>query len=134
MADEWNNWLKVAYAMTPACTEAVTKVAQAGEAHVAAQIIANGQVDTGNMLKSVYSSAPDVSTYSYDVERALPEIDPESDTEAILAVSADYAIYPNYGTVHQPANPFWEPALEEVKGDFEAEMGIVAVKLEEAGR
>src|SRR5437899_1037522 len=121
MADEWNNWLKVADAMTPACREAVTKTAQAGEIHVKAQIVMNGQVDTGNMLKSVYASTPDGSSYE-TVDRGLPEITPENETEAILAVSADYSIFPNWGTIHQAAKPFWEPALDAMAGDFETQM------------
>jgi HK97 gp10 family phage protein len=133
MADEWNNWLRVANAMTPACRIAVTETAQLGESHVIAQILINEQVDTGNMLKSVYASTPDGSSYE-TVDRGLPEVTPENETEAIVAVSADYAIFPNYGTVHQPAKPFWEPGLDAMKGDFETQMGIVAQKLEDAGR
>jgi len=133
MADQWNNWLKVAEALVPACREAVTKTAQAGEIHVKAQIVMNGQVDTGNMLKSVYSSTPDGSSYE-TVDRGLPEITPENETEAILAVSADYAIFPELGTVHQSAKPFFYPGVEQMKGDFDTEMGIVAQKLEDAGK
>jgi HK97 gp10 family phage protein len=133
MADTWNNWLKVADALTPACREAVTNTARAGEIHVKAQIVTNGQVLTGNMLKSVYSSTPDGSSYE-TVDRGLPEITPENETEAILAVSVDYAQFPNYGTVHQSAKPFWEPGLDQMAGDFDTQMGIVAQKLEDAGK
>jgi HK97 gp10 family phage protein len=133
MANEWNNWLKVADAMTPACREAVTNTAKAGEIHVAANIVMRNLIDTGNMLKSVYSSTPDGSSYQ-TVDRGLPEVTPENETEAILGVSADYAIFPNYGTIHQSAKPFWEPGLDQMKGDFDTEMGIVAQKLEDAGR
>ncbi len=133
MADQWNNWLKVADALVPACREAVTKTAQAGETHVKAQIVINGQVDTGNMLKSVYSSTPDGSSYE-TVDRGLPEITPENETEAILAVSADYAVFNEFGTVRMAAKPFFYPGIEQMKGDFDAQMGIVAQKLEDAGK
>jgi HK97 gp10 family phage protein len=133
MPDEWNNWLKVAEAMIPACREAVTNTAKAGEIHVKAQIVLNGQVDTGNMLKSVYASTPDGSSYE-TVDRGLPEITPENETEAILAVSVDYAQFPNYGTTHQSAKPFWEPGLDQMSDDFDINMKIVAQKLEDAGR
>jgi Bacteriophage protein of unknown function (DUF646). len=133
MPDEWNNWLRVAEAMTPACREAVTNTAQAGETYVEANIVANGQVLTGNMLKSVYSSTPDGSSYE-TVDRGLPEVTPENETEAVLAVSADYAVFPELGTVHQSAKPFFYPGVEQMKGKFDTEMGIVAQKLEDAGR
>lgn len=133
MPDEWNNWLKVAEAMTPACREAVTNTAKAGEIHVKANIVIRNLIDTGNMLKSVYASTPDGSSYE-TVDRGLPEITPESETEAILAVSADYAVFPELGTVHQSAKPFFYPGVDQMKGDFDTEMGIVAQKLEDAGR
>jgi HK97 gp10 family phage protein len=131
MAEEFNHWLDVANAMEPACSEAVSKAARAGEMHVATQIIINGQVLTGNMLNSVYSSTPEGSTYE-SVDRGLPEVTPESSSEAIIGVSADYAIFPNYGTVYQSARPFWEPGLDDTAGDYEQAMEEVVQKLEAA--
>jgi HK97 gp10 family phage protein len=133
MADEWNNWLRVADAMTPACRECVTNTARAGETHVKANIVIRDLILTGNMLKSVYASTPDGSSYE-TVDRGLPEVTPENETEAIVGVSADYSVFPEFGTVHQSAKPFFIPGVEQMKGDFDTEMGIVAQKLEDAGR
>lgn len=133
MADEWNNWLKVAEAMTPACREAVTNTAKAGELNVQVQIIMKDLIETGNMLSSVYASTPDGSSYKV-VDRGLAEVRPESETEAYIGVSADYAIFPNYGTIHQSAKPFWEPGIAETEDNFQSEMTTVAQKLEDAGR
>jgi HK97 gp10 family phage protein len=134
MADTWNNWQRVADALIPACKEAVSTTAKAGKAHVQENITANGQVLTGNMLKSVYASTPEGSDYQSGIDRGLPEIRPSSDTEAVIAVSADYAIFPEMGTVFQSGHPFFEPGIAQTAKDFDAALKVVAVKLEDAAK
>lgn len=134
MADTWNNWQAIADALIPACTDVVSSVARNGAGEVRNTIQSNGQVLTGNMLKSVYASTPQGSDYESDIERGLPEIKPTSDTEAIIAVSADYSIFPNYGTIHQPARPFWEPSMDRVAVDFAVGLEDIAKRLEDAAR
>jgi HK97 gp10 family phage protein len=134
MSNSFNHWAAIANAIEPACTEIVSSVARNGAGEVRNQIQSNGQVLSGNMLKSVYASTPEGSDYKSDVDRGSPEVKPENSTEAIIGVSADYAIYPNYGTVHQAPKPFWEPAMDRVKVDFEVGLEDLAKKLEEAGK
>jgi len=134
MSRSFNNWSNIANAIESACTEIVSSVARNGAGEVRNQIQANGQVLSGNMLKSVYASTPEGSDYQSDVKRSLPEVKPENSTEAIIAVSADYSVFPNYGTVHQAPKPFWEPAMERVQLDFEVGLEDLAKKLEEAGK
>lgn len=72
--------------------------------------------DTGALAASHYYVASDVSTYGQAVSAAqsanehaamLPEVDhPESDTEAIIAAAADYALYVHDGTRHHGARPW----------------------------
>jgi|SRR2546421_30844 len=134
MSNAFNNWAKIANAIEPACTEIVSSVARNGAGDVRDKIQSNGQVLTGNMLKSVYASTPEGSDYQSDVERALPEVKPENNQEAIIGVAADYAVFPNYGTIHQPPRPFWEPGLDLVQADLDVGMEDLAKRLEEAGR
>lgn len=134
MSNGFNNWANIANAIEPACTEIVSSVARNGANDVRNQIQSNGQVRSGNMLKSVYASTPESTDYKTDVERSLPEVKPETSTEAIIAVSADYAIYPNYGTIHQPPRPFFEPAMDHVAIDLAVGMEDLAKKIEEAAK
>lgn len=134
MADTWNNWQAVANALIPACTDVVSSVARNGAGEVRNTIASNGQVLTGNMLKSVYASTPQSSDYKSDIERGLPEEKPTSDTEAVIAVSADYAIFPEMGTVHQPPRPFFAPAMDRVAVDFAVGLEDIAKRLEDAAK
>lgn len=133
MSNSFNNWEAIANALIPACTEAVSNTAKAGKTHVQEVIQANGQVRTGFMLSSVYASTPQGSDYAGG-DKALAEEKPSSETEAIIGVAAEYAIYPNYGTIHQAARPFFEPGLDLTQADFDRELETLAKKLEEAGK
>lgn len=134
MSNSFNNWEKIANALIPACTEIISSVARNGATDVRNQIQSNGQVRSGNMLKSVYASTPEGSDYQSDIERGLPEVKPESSTEAIIGVSAEYSVFPNYGTIHQPPRPFWEPAMGLVGLDLAVGLEDLAKRLEEAGK
>jgi HK97 gp10 family phage protein len=133
MNTNFNNWKTIADALVPACKEAVTNVAKAGKGHVQDHIKANNQVRTGFMLNSVYASTPNGSDYAGG-DKALAEEKPSGDNEAIVGVAANYAVFPNYGTIHQAPNPFWEPGIEETKADLDNAMSDIAKKLEDAGK
>lgn len=50
----------------------------------------------------------------------LPEVDkPAENTTAIIAVAANYGYYIEYGTSHMAAQPYFTPAVEKVKPEFE---------------
>src|SRR6266566_973984 len=131
MSNAYNNWAAIANALEPACTEIVSSVARNGAGEVRNQIASNGQVRSGNMLKSVYASTPESSDYQSDVERSLPEVKPENNQEAIIGVSADYAVFPEMGTVHQAPHPFFSPSMEKVSIDFAVGMEDLAKRIEE---
>jgi HK97 gp10 family phage protein len=53
----------------------------------------------------------------------FPELaPPPDDTSALVAVSATYGIYLEFGTRHMPAQPFWTPAVEQGRATFDAEL------------
>jgi len=130
----FNNWDKVAKSIKPAARLVVKKTAFDAVGHVKAQIVANDQVDTGFMLNSPYVVTSDSSTYKSG-EKALPEVPrPTSETEAIVAVAAEYAIHQEYGTVHIPGRPFFRPGMERVRPGFDKAMQLLKQKMEEAAK
>lgn len=123
----FNNWGKVADSIKPVAKLVVKKTAFDLQGQIQGQITTNDQVDTGFMRSSVYVATSDQSTYKGG-EKALPEIaKPNSETEAYVAVAAEYAIHQNY--LHKP---FFEPAIERVKPGFDAAMKAIKAKMEEA--
>ena len=133
MSNSFNNWSNIANALIPASTEAVDSVAKAGKKHVQDQIQANGQVKTGFMLESVYASTPLGSDYTGG-DKALPEEKPSSDTEAVIGVAANYGVFNEMGTVRMSPKPFFFPAMEQTKADFDSALEGIAIKMEEAGK
>ncbi len=75
--------------------------------------------DTGFLANSIYVKTSKESTYS-QVEQPtkkdaslLEEVEtPPDDQTAYVAVGSNYGIYVEYGTVHQPAQPYLTPAVE----------------------
>jgi hypothetical protein len=127
MAKNFNNWGKIADSIKPACKAVVKKTAFDAEGQIKAQITANDQVDTGFMRNSVYVVTSDSSTYKGG-EKALPEVaKPSSETEAYVAVAAEYAIHQNY-----LFQAFFEPGMERVRPGFDAAMRAIKAKMEEA--
>jgi len=123
-----NKWEDIADAIITTAKKAVVDVANIGAQNVQDQIAANSQVRTGFMMGSVYASTSDGSDYSNGSdERSLPEVKPESDMEAIVGVGAKYAIFPNYGTMHQGAKPFFEPAILKTQDDLD--QAVVQIKI-----
>lgn len=112
MAESFNHFQELADALPTICAQIVDKTAHDGEGHVKAKIVENGQVVTGNMLNSVH------------VE------DGENPTTKYVVVGAEYAIYPNNGTVHQPARPFFEPGMEAARPGLDGAMAALADALQ----
>lgn len=87
------------------------------------------QDDTGFNTSSIYVVTHDESTYGQGVNTPsggatlLDEVEqPESKTEAIVAVGSSYGLYLEMGTVNMPAFPYLTPAAELVKPEFIAAM------------
>lgn len=128
----FNHWKAIADALTPACVAVVKKTATDLQANIQARIRANGQIDTGFMLNSVYTVTSDGSTYQGGSD-ALPQVGaPSSPTEAYVAVAAKYGIYQNYGTRFQPGRAFFEPGVEATRPGFDAAISAIEQKLNEA--
>lgn len=70
-------------------------------------IVSLDLIDTGFMLNSVYAKGPSNSSYNAGGELALPEANLNSDKEALVAVAAEYGIWPELKW------PYLYPALEE---------------------
>jgi hypothetical protein len=113
MADSFNNFAKLAAALPGICEQVVTKTATDAQGNIQAQIVANGQVDTGFMLNSVH------------VE------DGENSTTKYVKVGAEYGPPQNYGTRYIPARPFFEPGIEKTRPGFEAAVAAISQKLSE---
>jgi hypothetical protein len=129
MADNFNHFQQIADALPGVLSQMVRKTAQDAKGNVQAHIVANGQVDTGFMLNSVYTVTSEGSDYKGG-ERAFPQVEaPLDDQTAIVAVAAEYAAFPNYGTSHQTGHAFWEPGLEEARESLDAGLKLVADKL-----
>jgi hypothetical protein len=129
MADNFNHFAEIANALPKLTSQMVRKTALDAKGNVQAHIVANGQVDTSFMLNSVYTVTSEGSDYKGG-ERALPQVAaPADDQTAYVAVAAEYAIFPNYGTVHQVGKPFFEPGIEEARESLDAALKVVADKL-----
>jgi hypothetical protein len=109
----FNHFAALAAALPEICEQVVTKTALDVKSNVQAQIVANGQVDTGNMLNSV------------EVE------DGEDAQTKYIKVGAEYAPAQNYGTRFMAGRPFWEPGWNKTRPDFEAAIAAIQNKLNE---
>jgi hypothetical protein len=134
MAISFNNWEKVAKAIKPATAQVIRKVALDGEGHVKAQIQANNQIDTSFMLNSVYNITSNSSTYKGGA-KAFPELArPSSETEAYIAVAAEYGIIQEFGSIYQSGRPFFGPGIERTRAGLDQAMQLLKQKIEEAAR
>lgn len=132
MAESFNKFAQVAAALKTASGQVVRKTAFDLKANAQAQIRANGQIDTGFMVNGVYVVTSKESTYAGGHD-ALPEVaKPTDDTSALVASAASYSAAQNYGTVHLPARPFWEPSIDKTKPGFEQAISAIEGKLKEA--
>lgn len=132
MADivvQFNHFPQIADQLDKALSKVVKATAFKAQANIQSQIQANGQIDTGFMMNSVYAVTSDGSTYSGG-EHALPEVEaPPDNKTAYVAVGALYGIYQNYGTRYLPPRPFFEPGIEATQPDFEAALSAIESQL-----
>src|SRR5260370_40664781 len=109
----FNNWAKVAAALKPACAEVVKETAFDCQDAIAAQISANGQIDTGFMYSSVYNVTADGSTYGQAQtppgdSYLLPGVGvPTNGQEAYFAGGASYRNFQTYVPGYLPARAFF---------------------------
>lgn len=78
---------------------AVRETTFAIQARAQANIVANGQVDTGAMLNSTQGAMDD-------------------DLHGVVRVGVDYGPHQEFGTVKMPARPFLTPAAEAERQPF----------------
>ncbi len=128
MAESFNHFSQIAEALPVVLGQIVRKTALDCQANIQGFIRANGQVDTGFMVNSVYTVTSEGSTYSGGAD-ALPEVGGADQTTAYVAVAANYAVYQNYGTRFQPGKPFFEPGIEQTRPGFEAACAALEEKL-----
>lgn len=119
MGDEYeviyNLLPELAAALERAASEAVRKSAL----RIQKAAAENAPVDFGFLESSIYTVTNHESTYGQGVVDGAPgsylldEVPrPKSDTEAVVAVGANYGVYVEMGTVHAPAHPYLLPAAE----------------------
>jgi len=121
MADTFNLFQAIANTLPDAVKQANEDVASKAVTNIQAHILANGQVSDNDepghvhMIDTVHTEPVDDGTQN-------------------VVVGADYAAYPNYGTVHQPANPFFEPGLQDTQEAIDAALLDIVNKMAKAGR
>jgi HK97 gp10 family phage protein len=128
MTGSYNKFPQSAQALHKAIAQVVRKTAFSVQA--AAQ--QNAPVDTGYLQNSIYTRTSEssgfgqIGTPTKPDSYAFPEVEaPPDDVTAYVAVAANYGIYQEYGTRYMPAQPFLTPAVELVRGDFEAALGSI---------
>lgn len=127
----FDHFPQISDALHTALSQVIRKTAFDGQANIQRVIQANGQIDTGFMLNSVYVVTSDSSTYAGG-DKALPEVEsPPDDLTAYIAVAANYGVYQNYGTRFQPARPFVEPGVELTRPGFEQAIAAIESKLKQ---
>ncbi len=136
----FNHFPTIVKELDQAQSDVVRRTAFQLQAAMQTKIRANGQIDTGFMVNSVYTRTYTDSTYSgigapthkhvapfEQVER------PPDDKTAYVAVAARYGFWQNYGTHKMAARPFLEPSVDLVRPDFEAALAAIETKLKAAG-
>ena len=126
MATTYNHFPQIASKLDEVLGQVVRKTAFDLQANMQARIRANGQIDTGFMVNSVYVRTIDESNYGATGEpqkkgqKKFEEVEAPPDKHtAYVGVGAEYGYWQNYGTRFQPARPFLEPAIETTRPSFE---------------
>lgn len=117
----FNLFQAIANTIPEAVAQANQDVADQAVANIQARIIANGQVETGTMLNSVHDEAQSDGSQNVIVDCQNEE-------------GEYYAAYPNYGTIHQAANPFFEPGLEDTQDAMDEALAGIVAAMAKAGR
>lgn len=97
---EFNFFKTIANELSGLIEEATEDIAEEAVANIKDHIEANGQISDNEEPGHVHM----IETVDHVAN---------SDGSQTVFVGAPYAIYPNYGTRYQPANPFWEPGLQD---------------------
>jgi hypothetical protein len=124
----FNHFPELALAMHEALSDIVAETTVYLGDMMIAQIYANGQIDTGFMVDSVYTVTKNGSTYGQgSIEPPgdaylMPEETISSDMEGVAACAANYSGFQNYGTRYLPPRPFREPAMDLAKAEYEAKL------------
>ncbi len=128
----FNNFFQVAAAVPATVDEMIETTCQHLEQGFRVAIIANSQVDTGNMRDSSYRVTAAGSTY---VDTALNTPPPPlEENTGYAGVAANYAGYQNYGTRYLPARPFFEPVIEREQSVMPVTIEIAIQRLEAAAQ
>lgn len=116
---------------------AVARATQKAAFDIQAQAARLAPVDTGFLKSSLYVVTRATSTYAQGADQPpqgaelLPEVErPRSPTVAYIAVGASYGIYPEFGTVNTPAQPYLTPAAELVYPQYLAALKALHDEME----
>jgi len=129
---------EVAERMLAALEGIVNKAAFDIQAQAQSNIRTNEQVDTAFMFNSVYTEVgggenkhpySDVGAPVKEGQGLLPEVEKPPKYQAIIAVGADYGLYQEMGTVHQPARPYLTPAVEKVRPEYDHALALLETKM-----
>lgn len=119
--DFFNLFQAIANTLPDAVAQANQDVAAQAVTNIQAHILANGQI-----------SDNDEPGHVHMIDTVHTE--PVSDGTQNVIVGAPYAAYPNYGTIHQPANPFFEPGLDDTQDAMDAALLNIVDAMARAGR
>lgn len=120
-----------------------------GAFDVQAQAQANAPVQTGYLKNSIYTLT-DHGESTYDVAKTAAEatedaegrafldqvekpIAPVGGARAVVAVGANYGVFVEEGTSHATAQPYLQPAVDQVKPAYEAAASKVEERLRAFG-
>ena len=123
----FNHFPQVAEALHKALSQVVRKTALDLQASAASK----APVDTGFLRSSIYTVTSTDSTYGQagsppGDSSLLPEVaKPEDDLTAYVAVGANYGVYVELGTRFMPAQPYFYPAVEEAKVEFQTALDAI---------
>jgi HK97 gp10 family phage protein len=107
----FNHFEYIADAFPIACGQIVDLTADECVTNIQGFILANGQVDTGDMLAGI-----------------TKEDGGDATTKFIMSAMY-YWVFQNYGTRFMPARPFVEPGIEQARPNFNARCAALESRL-----
>ncbi len=113
--------------------QAFSQIVRTAAFNIQANYQRTARRDTGFQVNSAYVVTNDSSSYhggnDPDGRPMLPEIKaPTSDTEATVAVGADYAVFNEVGTVHKPGDGAMAQAVENEREPFQQALTQLRLK------
>jgi hypothetical protein len=133
MAEGFNHFPQTAVAMERELKKAVKEVAKS----MAADAAVFAPVDTGFLEASIYYSTATGSSYgkghargTRSVAKALyqelfPEVKPDDDLQAVMAVGATYGMYVELGTRYMGAQPYFYPAVAKGNAYLDFQLSLI---------